>query len=498
MPEAGAPLPDDDDLDDTGFMDRTCFVIMPFGKKFDRSTVPDASFKSKPDEPQMVQYLPGADVPVIDFNSIYDKLILPAVEDAAKITELKIECTRSDKAGRSGFIHGEMLELVASADIAIVDITTQNANVFYELGVRHSFRRATTILIQRQGTHIPFNIAGMRVFSYSDVMEPSEPNGKSPLENSKERLTQLIVASVNQKENDSLVHQLLPNASVVFEQWPIMEQQLVWYDVLNRNKLPIPMTLANGKSSRKSVGFITGDILDIQIVDVWVNPENTKMQMARFHDGSVSSNIRYYGARRSESGHILDDCVAVSLAQCMGDAASVEPGVVFATEAGTLSKTNNVKMIMHVAALQGEPGKGYQPIRDYPGCVRRVLAEIDRLNALPPGAMTPKKWGFGKSAPVTGPKLTGLSCETVVFPLFGTRTFGQHPQAVAERLYRAAVVYLTQNPASKIDTVYFLAYTTQDRELSERALAALATQKLIIPSRYTAGIKPAAPDAQVT
>jgi hypothetical protein len=231
----------------------------------------------------------------------------------------------------------------------------------------------------------------MRVLPYSDD-EALDESGNSPLQASVQKLADMIAASTRQKENDSLVHHLLPGTSVVRESWPIMEQRYVWYDVLNREGKPIVVRQDNdGKDIRRSVGFITGDILHIDDIDVWVNPENTKMQMARYHDGSISYNIRYYGAERSDSGHVIVDTIADALERRMDGASSVEPGVVFPTVPGALGRTNGVKLILHVAAMQGEPGKGYQPIRDYPGCVRRVLVTVDRLNSLPPAE--PKRGG---------------------------------------------------------------------------------------------------------
>jgi len=57
----------------------------------------------------------------------------------------------------------------------------------------------------------------------------------------------------------------------------------------------------------KLVCIISGDIRNVTGIDVWVNSENTEMQMARFFDRSVSSVIRYLGAVRDEAGHVLKD-----------------------------------------------------------------------------------------------------------------------------------------------------------------------------------------------
>lgn len=464
------------ETDDSKFLQRTCFVIMPFGEKVDTGKFAVDALGKAAGGLAPVQVLPGAEVPLIDFDKIYEMIIKPAVEAASK-DHIKISCERSDKAGRSGHIHRDMIESIVMADIAIVDITTQNANVFYELGVRHSYCRATTILIRREGTHIPFNISGMRVFAYDDDVQVKPGEQLSPLQKSVAHLADIIRASERQKETDSLVHHMVPHTSVVRQSWPIMERKTYWSDILDRSGNRILSNAKDGSGTTRSVGFITGDIMQIKDIDVWVNPENTKMQMARFHDGSISSNIRYFGAKRSRGGRVLEDTVNDALCRCMGDTASVEPGVVIPTGPGELARTNGVKVLLHVAAMHGEPGKGYQPIRDYPACVLRVLAEIDRLNAQI--GDTPRRSLFGGRREIVAEDaaVCGLDCRSVIFPLFGTRSFGQHPQTIAEKLYEAAIVYLEQHGDSRIEDVFFLAYTQQDRELCERALGLFQTKK---------------------
>jgi hypothetical protein len=107
---------------------RTCFVVMPFGEKKD---------------------LDGQD---IDFDDIYRFLFKKAIED------LGIECVRCDEIEEAGSIHDKMFEHIYQADVVVVDITTSNANVYYELGVRHVMAKGVTVLIRRKGTTIPFNI----------------------------------------------------------------------------------------------------------------------------------------------------------------------------------------------------------------------------------------------------------------------------------------------------------------------------------------------------
>ena len=115
-----------------------CFVLMPFGTKPDPTGGKD-----------------------IDFNRVYKVAIKLAIIDAG------MEPIRADEEKTGGIIHGPMFERLLLCDFAIADLTTANANVFYELGVRHTARPATTVTIFAKHQPIPFDINFLRSLPYS-------------------------------------------------------------------------------------------------------------------------------------------------------------------------------------------------------------------------------------------------------------------------------------------------------------------------------------------
>lgn len=94
-----------------------CFVLMPLGQK------PDAA---------------GA---VIDFDAVNEDLIAPAIEGA------NLQPIRGDEEMTGGIIHKPMFERLMLCEYAVADLTTANANAFYELGVRHAARPWSTVHI---------------------------------------------------------------------------------------------------------------------------------------------------------------------------------------------------------------------------------------------------------------------------------------------------------------------------------------------------------------
>ncbi len=113
-----------------------CFVLMPFGRK------PDGAGGT------------------VDFDAVYKRVIHPAVEAAG------LEPIRADEELVGGIVHKPMFERLILCEYAVADLTTANANVFYELGVRHAVRPYSTVLMFAQGGRLPFDLALDRILPY--------------------------------------------------------------------------------------------------------------------------------------------------------------------------------------------------------------------------------------------------------------------------------------------------------------------------------------------
>ena len=113
-----------------------CFVIMPFGIKTDGN-------KKE-----------------INFDIVYLTFIKPAVQKAG------LEPIRADEEKTGGFIHKPMYERLMFCDFAVADLSFANANVFYELGIRHALKPYTTISIYEVNTKLPFDTSPLRTFPY--------------------------------------------------------------------------------------------------------------------------------------------------------------------------------------------------------------------------------------------------------------------------------------------------------------------------------------------
>ena len=156
------------------------FVAMPFGTK------------------------PGPDGKPIDFNRVYVEYIKPALEDAG------LEVFRADEELRAGDIRSDMFQELLISDLVIADLSIDNPNVWYELGVRHALRARGIVLIQAPRDKQPFDIYTDRKLHYS--LKEGAPDPET-LERDKAALAEMAKATLQSWHGRKIspVFNLLPN-----------------------------------------------------------------------------------------------------------------------------------------------------------------------------------------------------------------------------------------------------------------------------------------------
>lgn len=117
-----------------------CFVIGPIGSKF--APIGD----------------PSRDV-YEDAIDVFENVIVPACQ------ALAIDPVRADQISLAGEITEQVFRHLHDDDIVIADVSGGNANVMYELGLRHT-RPLLTIQIGEYG-QLPFDVSAVRTIQFS-------------------------------------------------------------------------------------------------------------------------------------------------------------------------------------------------------------------------------------------------------------------------------------------------------------------------------------------
>lgn len=105
---------------------KLCFVLMPFSEKFD---------------------------------AVYRSLIAPVV------TELGLTVVRADELSAPGSIIEQIRVAIQQARLCVVDLTSNNANVMFELGLAQAAGKPT-VLLSQDLSQLPFDVSSQRIIKY--------------------------------------------------------------------------------------------------------------------------------------------------------------------------------------------------------------------------------------------------------------------------------------------------------------------------------------------
>lgn len=104
----------------------TCFVMMPFKDPFD---------------------------------VYYEAIFKPAIIRA------KLDPVRADDLFRPSVIVSDLWQMIQDAKLLLAELTTKNANVFYELGLAHALGKPV-VLVSETMDDVPFDLQQLRILLY--------------------------------------------------------------------------------------------------------------------------------------------------------------------------------------------------------------------------------------------------------------------------------------------------------------------------------------------
>jgi hypothetical protein len=212
-----------------------CFVLMPFHTK------------------------PDGKGGTIDFDQVFEQILEPAVKRAG------MRCVRADQEIFGGVIHKPMFERLMLCEFAIADLTTANANVFYELGVRHAVRPWSTILVAAQGVSLPFDVGLLRTLPYQLDERGVPATAKADIATVAKYLKAAQAAQPDNK--DSPVFQLLDwyRAPDLGADWPATFREELDYSARWKEKIA---TARRDNDAPAALRAIVDDLGDLGAVEV--------------------------------------------------------------------------------------------------------------------------------------------------------------------------------------------------------------------------------------
>jgi len=104
---------------------RSCFVIMPYGTR-------DVGARA------------------VNFDRIYEEIFKPAIR-RVRVDGKTMIPVRADEAAHSRVLVHAMVRDLLSCRLALAEVSTNNQNVFWELGLRHGAVESGTVLEKKLG-----------------------------------------------------------------------------------------------------------------------------------------------------------------------------------------------------------------------------------------------------------------------------------------------------------------------------------------------------------
>lgn len=274
-----------------------CFVLMPFGIKPDLNNAP------------------------VNFDVIYRDLIAPA------IVEAELEPLRADEEMAGGIIHKPMFERLILCEYAVADLTTANANVFYELGLRHAVRPSSTISIFSDTSRLPFDVAPIRALPYKLNAAGEPANLATDKKNLITRLTEAKRAAITDAHApvDSPIFQLVEDFPDTQRLKTDVFRERVRYSTKVKNRLATARRTGVaelrqierelGDLAHEEAGIVIDLFLSYRAVSAWQQMIDLTDRMSRPLAATVMVQEQLALAlnrvrRDGEAEHVLSDLIA--------------------------------------------------------------------------------------------------------------------------------------------------------------------------------------------
>ncbi|MEM8527731.1 MAG: hypothetical protein AAGG68_24025 [Bacteroidota bacterium] len=248
---------------------RTCFIISPIG---DEGT----EKREKADK-------------------VFNHIILPAAKD------IGLEAIRSDHVTIPGMINAQIIRHILNDEMVVADLTDHNPNVFYELALRHAFRKPVVQLIQK-GQPIPFDVQGSRTIQYELDLD----GAARAREQVKAQMSSALKDNYKAESPVTIAARLdeLTNSDESKSE-PILQTILNQLDVLNKSVSEIEQTFVkNSKEFSKSIPTIFKE--DLSKILKRYSMEISLLQAVR-NAGVIGLYRRRESAIQAFSSHIDEE-----------------------------------------------------------------------------------------------------------------------------------------------------------------------------------------------
>jgi hypothetical protein len=269
-----------------------CFLIMPYGNHADQA---------KKDE----------------WDALHE-LIKEVTASVSTPDGIQLQCIRGDHDLHPGEIVSGIVRDLVESPLAIAILTGHNANVFYELGVRHALSNRTILLAENEN-EVPFDLRTQRMLLFSTRDLAATQRLRKNLKNT---LEAIIAEPSDQPDNpirrylsDQSKAELLSKPTLVrsdeFREEIIREMKSAFSELISNHignrqitndSLPLPQDLSKLNSNQSSSSRIHNlEDISYHLEDLegsWINEETATHGYARMTKSGFKVIYCYCGDSR--------------------------------------------------------------------------------------------------------------------------------------------------------------------------------------------------------
>jgi hypothetical protein len=186
---------------------------------------------------------------------------------------------RADEIEHPGSITADIVRHLCTTDLVVADLTSQNPNVMYEIGIRHSFN-LPIIQIAQTGERLPFDIAFERTIFF-------DLHDLKSVEGAKQKISAAAKHVVDKKKYISPVARILQDEEIALRAQDAVETRgiLNMLSGIQDSIADLSMDLSQIELAIDSVELNQTATIDRELLD-------RLTEMSRFLDQVSSTDIR--------------------------------------------------------------------------------------------------------------------------------------------------------------------------------------------------------------
>jgi hypothetical protein len=205
------------------------------------------------------------------------------------VAELGLTAIRGDELAIPGQITLHVIDHILHARAVVADLTGRNANVFYELAVRHATKLPVALIVANDDPPLPFDIAQMNVIRFDHTNLESADLCRQALvahlqagfNGAVDSPIALMVELIAARSIDRRLEEFLEEVVQRFQAQATASSRMVLEEILNKSNLPAEIKADTAQGIGSAIEEAVGRVVEETKEDAFIEIDATPL-LGRF------------------------------------------------------------------------------------------------------------------------------------------------------------------------------------------------------------------------